>query len=112
MIPQRLKDWWQGKPRVGRSPKWPAMRRTWLLFHPACAVCGSKKNVVPHHVIPVHVDPSLELSARNLVSLCEGSVFNCHLFFGHLGAWTSWNPSVQFDSHIWASRRANRPVKG
>ena len=71
---------------------------------PRCEACGSQKNVVPHHIVPFHKDPSLELEPNNLVSLCESPTFNCHLFFGHLKRWDRHNPSVMQDAKNWRTR--------
>ena len=87
-----------------RSPKWKAIRAEHLKNHPSCEACGAKKGVVPHHVVPVHVDPSRELDASNLVSLCESATFNCHLFFGHLKRWDRHNINVVEDARSWRAR--------
>jgi len=60
--------------------------------------------VVPHHVVPVHIDPSRELDPENLVTLCEGPSFNCHLFFGHLRNWSSFNPDIRKDAEEWRKK--------
>lgn len=54
-----------------RSPEWRKLRKKHLKIYPACSVCGSTKNVVPHHIIPFNQDPSKELDPENLISLCE-----------------------------------------
>jgi hypothetical protein len=87
-----------------RSSEWRKLRNEHLLKNPCCAVCGSKKNVVPHHVVPFSTDPSLELDPDNLVTLCEGEVFNCHLFFGHLKNWKRYNPEVVEDAAYWRKK--------
>lgn len=87
-----------------RSRLWRRTREEHLKLNPECAVCGRKKNVVPHHVIPVHVDPSRELDPENLITLCEGPTFNCHLFFGHLRNWTKSNSSVKEDALNWSKK--------
>lgn len=86
---------------VPRSPAWRALRNRHLREHPECAVCGSRNDVVPHHVVPFHVDPSRELDPTNLLTLCEGRTFNCHLFFGHLRRWDRYNASVVEDAATW-----------
>lgn len=87
-----------------RSPKWKAVRERHLKERPCCEACGCRKGVVPHHVIPVHFDPSLELDPSNLISLCESRTFNCHLFFGHLKRWDRHNPHVIEDAKHWRDR--------
>jgi len=87
-----------------RSPFWKKLREEHLRKSPNCSVCGSIKSVVPHHIIPFHVNPQLELDPNNLISLCEGDTFNCHLFFGHFRKWTKHNPDVVQDSLEWSKK--------
>lgn len=87
-----------------RSSKWKNLRLQHLKKNPTCAVCGSSFNVVPHHITPVHLDPSKELDASNLISLCESKTFNCHLFFGHFKNWSKHNPDVVKDAMIWSEK--------
>lgn len=84
-----------------RSSKWKKTRIQHLVNNPCCAVCGSSKNVVPHHIIPVHLDKSKELDPNNLISLCENDNFNCHFFFGHFKNWTKHNSNIVEDARIW-----------
>lgn len=53
-----------------------------------------------HHVVPFHIDPTKELAADNLLTLCEAKRYglNCHLLIGHLGNWRRWNPLVRVDA--------------
>lgn len=87
-----------------RSSSWKRIRDEHLTSNPACAVCGRRENVVPHHVVPVHMDPSRELDPENLITLCQGPAFNCHLFFGHLRDWSNFNPEVRTDAEHWKKR--------
>jgi len=87
-----------------RSPQWKKLRDEHLRAHPACEVCGNLKKVVPHHIVPVHQDPSRELDPGNLISLCEGDTFNCHLFFGHLRNWCKDNSNVAEDARAWREK--------
>lgn len=41
----------------------------------------------------------------NLVAVCP----RCHLLFGHLGCWASWNPDVREDVSTWKRKFRNRP---
>ena len=97
------------QPLVRRSPHWPRVSRAHLAQHPTCAACGSRENLVAHHKTPVHVDPTLELEPDNLVTLCEGDGMNCHLTFGHLGHWWSWNKNVARDAARFLARVLLRP---
>jgi len=67
--------------------------------NPRCEVCGSKKKVEVHHVIPFSLAPDLELEPSNFISLCENKKYgiNCHLLLGHLGNYRRFNASVKAD---------------
>ena len=72
-----------------RSPKWPKVRATHLKAHPCCAVCAGRQT--------------------NLITLCETPAHNCHLTYGHLLAWPSWNADVVADAAAWAAKIQSRP---
>jgi 5-methylcytosine-specific restriction protein A len=99
------------KPKERRSPKWPKLRAAFLKKNPKCALCGGKKKLNVHHVRPFHLQPDLELSEGNLITLCEnkGDGVNCHLLFGHLGNFRSYNPDVRRDVATWRCKLENRP---
>jgi len=78
-----------------RSPQWPRLRADWLLLHPTCAACGTKKDPEVHHIAPVWLFPSHELDLQNLITLCGNG---CHLTWGHLHNYRSWNPTVVVDA--------------
>lgn len=103
-----LKDVIQGKAPKGkkRSSKWRKVRKAFLKKHPLCEVCWSHKKVEVHHIIPFHVDPSLELEEHNLVTLCENKKYgvNCHLLVGHLGNYRKYNESVMTDAYLWNNK--------
>lgn len=82
------------KPPSRRSSQWPATRKKFLETHRECEACGYKKFVTPHHVLPYHLYPALELDHANLIALCEGPT-NCHLMIGHLKDWKAYNPDVR-----------------
>lgn len=77
-----------------RSPLWKKVRKEHLKKENVCQGCGTKKGLQVHHIIPVHVDGSLELDPSNLITLCDSK---CHLLFGHLMDYKSWNPDVVQD---------------
>lgn len=88
-----------------RSSKWPDVR-DWCIERDGgcCQICGERrrKYLRGHHKTPFHVAPHLELDPSNVTTLCEGPVFNCHLFFGHLGNFaTKYNPTIDEDILIW-----------
>ena len=93
----------------GRSSQWAALEKKHLAEHPTCAACGGKEHLAVHHIRPFHLFPELELDPENLITLCEGSTCNCHLFFGHLGDFKSWNPNIKADAARMLKARENRP---
>jgi 5-methylcytosine-specific restriction enzyme A len=109
VILQRLKDRLKGKIVAGevRSSQWPKFRKAYITLHPTCEVCKSKKNLEVHHIVPFNVDPTLELDYNNLITLCEGN--RCHLRWGHLDNYRSYNSSVVLDAWQWKCKIGNRP---
>ena len=82
------------------------MRKEHLKKEPRCVVCGSKKKVEVHHIIPFNLDPSFELCSDNLITLCENKKYgvNCHLLFGHLGRYIDYNPDCLQDVEKWHNK--------
>lgn len=97
---------------VKRSGKWPTVRKQHLQNNPTCAVCGGTEKVEVHHIHPFHLHPELELDQNNLISLCEDNKdgFDCHLGFGHLGNFKSFNVDVVEDAKMWNDKIKNRPM--
>ena len=89
-----------------RSPKWQAVRKEHIKNNPNCIACGRNKKVEAHHIEPVHVWPEKELNPSNLVTLCDDP---CHLIFGHLMNYKSWNEYIINDSKEYLDRIQNRP---
>lgn len=83
-----------------RSPHWRTVSTAFLLEHPACAACGTRRLVVAHHVQPVSRRPELELDPESLLAGC----FRDHLHVYHGGAYRAWNPRAREDA---AALRAN-----
>lgn len=94
---------------AARSSKWPAVRRAYLKDHPTCAVCGTKNNLQVHHQTPFSHDRSLELNPQNFIVLCEGGEHSCHLIFGHLYNFQSFNPNVVSDAIAFKDKISKRP---
>lgn len=94
---------------AARSPKWSAVRKSYLALHPKCAVCGKKSTLISpneaHHCKPFHLDASLELDPKNLITLCRVH----HQWWGHLGSWKSFNATVREDAAEWNTKITNRP---
>lgn len=89
-----------------RSGKWPTIEKHFREAHPTCAACGSKDNLNIHHIIPFHIDRSLELDFNNLITLCMGKK-ECHLRLGHAGSFKSYNLYIVRD----AAEALNHPNK-
>jgi len=85
------------KPLVRRHRKWRKLRKRFLKKNKVCACCGRKKKLEVHHIVPVHIDRSLELCYENLITLCESKKYGitCHLFVGHKGNYKKFNPEVK-----------------
>lgn len=88
-----------------RSPLWNSVRKEHIRYNGECVVCGAKKGLQVHHVIPFHILPEEELNPKNLITLCAKH----HFLFGHLNYWRSWNPNVRQDSLIWQNKLEGRP---
>ena len=101
---QRLKDLAHGI-TAKRSSKWPALEKQMIKAHPFCSVCRETKSLNCHHVLPFHDFPANELDLTNLIVLCH----DCHLNFGHLKNWKSYNKDVRSDASVWNAKIANRP---
>ena len=84
MITDKIAEMFGGTPR---SSEWRRVRDKFVENHPDCVVCGSRKNIQVHHVIPFCVDPSKELEVSNLATMCS----RCHLLIGHGGWFQRYN---------------------
>jgi 5-methylcytosine-specific restriction endonuclease McrA len=91
---------------ASRSPKWSTVRKQHLKENPFCLACGKNSKLEVHHKIPVHINPELELDPSNLVTLCADP---CHLLFGHLMNFKSYNKSVIEDCSVYLNKVKNRP---
>lgn len=89
-----------------RSSKWKNIREKHLSEHPSCAACGRSLKVEVHHIEPVHLQPSKELDPTNLITLCDSP---CHIVFGHLMDYKSWNTNVIEDCKRYKYQIDNRP---
>lgn len=84
--------------KEARSPRWAAVRDSFLHVMPRCAACLGNVELQVHHVVPFHVNPALELMTSNLITLCMGKD-ECHLAIGHGGSFKFYNPFVILDLH-------------
>ena len=93
-----IKNIVQGKPVVRRSNKWGKVRKEHLKSNFCCKVCGNKKKLEVHHLLPFHLCPEKELDPTNLITLCESrKSVNCHLLFGHGLNYRDYNPDCVKD---------------
>lgn len=109
-----LRDHMQGKVpwKSARSGHWPTTRKKFLARNPQCVVCGGTKKLEVHHIKPFHLHPGLELNESNLITLCESGAngANCHLLWGHLGNFKSFNINVREDCIAWVQKLKARPL--
>jgi hypothetical protein len=89
-----------------RSWKWKDVRKEHLKIQPFCQACGRKDDLEVHHIVPFSINPEKELDANNLITLCSKS---CHLTFGHLMDYKSWNKDVVSDCADYLSKIKKRP---
>ena len=94
-----------------RSKLWPRTRKVYILKNKECFVCNGTKKLEVHHIKPYHIYPELELVDTNFITLCENDKggINCHLAFGHLGSYKSYNVNVRKDAQNWNVKIKNRP---
>ena len=109
-----LLNWWNNRDSLRtlgavRSPKWPLIRAEHLKMYPKCAVCCGSEKIEVHHKLPFHLNPDMELNLGNLISLCSKAGKECHLVFGHLGSFKSWNPDIEEDAWMWREKISERP---
>lgn len=113
-IVRHLIDAAKGKHPLGtaRSGHWPTVRKQHLELHPVCELCDGSEKLEVHHVQPFHLHPDLELDPNNLITLCEADKdgVNCHLLFGHLGNFKSFNKDVRADAAEWSTKIKQRPL--
>jgi 5-methylcytosine-specific restriction endonuclease McrA len=93
---------------ANRSSSWSKIRKQHIENHPCCAACGRTSKLEVHHIEPVHLSPEKELDLDNLITLCDSP---CHIVFGHLMNYKSWNPNVVIDCANYLKKINNRPNK-
>lgn len=96
----------------GRNEEWSRVRNEFIQENGAfCQVCLKTTKLNVHHIIPFHIDPTLELDKSNLIVLCTNDAVNCHYLYGHLLDWKSYNPTCRDDVQIWQQKIKNRQYK-
>jgi len=89
--------------KINRASGWHDVRLKFVQENPFCKICEKTECLHVHHKKPFHLWPELELSLDNLMVLC----INCHLMWGHLLDWKSYNEQIDKD----VARIAQRPYK-
>lgn len=87
-----------------RDSKWFPLRKQFLIDNPICFGCCTALELEVHHIVPVGVDPSLELVISNLLTLCHV----CHFRIGHSFNWRFYNPYVIEDCKLQRKRIVER----
>lgn len=79
--------------------------------NPTCAACGGIEVLEVHHIKPFNLHPELELDPLNLITLCESKKggITCHLAWGHISNYKSFNKNVVEDAKNWKEKLENRP---
>lgn len=93
-------------PKFGRSSQWSSVRKEHLKYQSECQACGRTKDLEVHHIEPFNINPSRELDPTNLITLCSKG---CHLIFGHLMDYKSWNKDVVSDCANYKQKLQQRP---
>ena len=58
-------------------------------------MCDRTKKLEVHHIIPFHIDSTLELDDTNFITLCESPGACCHYIVGHCAlSWSKYDPNV------------------
>ena len=90
-----------------RDRRWRGVRAEHLKENSICAVCSTNEDLEVHHCVPFHIDKNQELNPDNLITLCQKN--NCHLRFGHLYSFKSWNENIKEDAKLFSEKIKNRP---
>lgn len=114
---QRILQWWLDWYRgyapllggVGRSSKWPQVRKEYLKLNPVCEMCGSSKTLQVHHKQPFHLHKELELDSKNFITLCGWLGHNCHFVWGHLENFKSFNVDIKQNAILLQTKIKSRP---
>ena len=89
-----------------RSKDWEEISTKFLSAHPECECCGAPSEIA-HHILPFSEHPELELDEMNLGAVCVRHC--CHLMWGHLGCYRSYNPAFREDAAHMLAKIKSRP---
>jgi 5-methylcytosine-specific restriction endonuclease McrA len=71
--------------------RWRKLRNKHVQDEPFCQMCGIRRKLEAHHIIPWHLDVLLRFDQNNLITLCR----ECHFRFGHFLNWKDMNPEIR-----------------
>jgi hypothetical protein len=71
--------------------QWRKVRNIHVREEPYCQMCGIRKKLEAHHVVPWHLSPELRFERSNLITLCRDD----HYRFGHFLHWKDMNPNIR-----------------
>ena len=71
--------------------RWRKVRNIHVREEPYCQMCGIRKKLEAHHIIPWHLSPELRFERGNLVTLCRDD----HYRFGHYLNWREYNGNIR-----------------
>jgi hypothetical protein len=110
---------------TGRGSRWSAIRREVLRMMPYCAVCGTRKGLEVHHIVPYRLTRDNDI--KNLVPLCHRDhkkiecltveVENCGVSVDFMGEMLRWRirqrqvMTAQVLRRIWNATHQLRPTQ-
>ena len=72
--------------------RWRKVRNRHIEYvEPFCQMCGYKKKLEVHHIVPWHIDEALRFDMSNLITLDR----ECHFRFGHFMDWKDSNKNIR-----------------
>lgn len=71
--------------------RWRKVRNAHVKDEPFCQMCGLRKTLEAHHIVPWHKSAELRFERSNLVTLCR----DCHYRFGHFLDWHEYNEDIR-----------------
>jgi 5-methylcytosine-specific restriction endonuclease McrA len=70
---------------------WQKCKREFFKTVPKrCVMCGYKKEIQLHHVIPRHICPERAVDHTNLIALCR----DCHFHSAHMNNYHNYNKNI------------------
>lgn len=104
---QWLRDLFRGYKLGARHGRWRYVRKAYLKKNPECEMCGHKKHLEVHHIVPYWLAPEKELDQNNLITLCGVRGYKCHLLWGHFKNYKKYNENIRSDALYLLSKLNN-----